>query len=237
MNLPRPLIASLTFLFISALIATPAYMRSTLRSTTFMNSPPVAVNDFYTVHSGRVLSPLDNDSDPGESMHIESFTQPSHGWAGPHSAFTISYTATYAYVGPDTLTYTVCDTASACATATVNIDVVNQPPVAQTDSYTVHGSRQLIPTENDSDPDSGDTINTQGIVTQPQHGTLSINTPNVFSYAAYFGYVGSDSFTYRICDSLGSCSDGTVNLNVAPTTTISRASIRLTGGLSTWVVG
>jgi RHS repeat-associated protein len=183
-------------------------------STTFLPlnpTPPVAVNDSYTVHGGDYLTPVANDT--GQNNGIASFTQPAHGSTWQYSSYMLAYSVYAGYVGSDSFTYTICDTPQECSTATVSISVVNQPPVAQTDSYTVHGGLQVVPIQNDSDPDN-DSISTHSIVTQPQHGTLTPYNASVFTYSAQSGYIGSDSFTYRICDYLAACSNGTVNLDV-----------------------
>ena len=85
-----------------------------------------------------------------------------------------TYTPKGGYVGADSFTYTIRGLMWAYATGTVNINVVNQPPVANTDSYTVHASLNTNPMQNDTDPD-GDGILFVSIATQPQHGTIAYN--------------------------------------------------------------
>ena len=83
MKIPRPLVAFIGFAVVSAVIATPVYMRAELRSrSSATNSPPVAVDDSYTVHGMGTIGPLfANDSDPdGDQIFgpdILSF--PAHG--------------------------------------------------------------------------------------------------------------------------------------------------------------
>jgi RHS repeat-associated protein len=183
-------------------------------------SPPVANDDNYTVHGGRLLTPLDNDSDPGQAMHIQSFTQPSHGTVNSSSATAVGYTAAQAYTGSDSFTYTVCDNVPSCATATVHITVVNQPPIAVTDNFTVHSSVLFSPLQGDTDPDPTDFIHLDSILTAPQHGNLVYYTGSSFIYGVIPGYVGADSFTYRICDQWGACDDGTVNFTIVNQTPV-----------------
>jgi RHS repeat-associated protein len=98
----------------------------------------------------------------------------------------------------------------------------NNPPVAVNDSYTIHGcARPLKPeiTANDSDPD-GDSFFIDAFPQLPAHGGVSRGAGNSVSYCANYGYIGSDSFTYEICDTHSACTTGTVDLNVlnqAPT--------------------
>lgn len=87
-------------------------------------------------------------------------------------------------------------------------------PVAVDDTYTVHGGTQLLPSVLAND--SGDGIRFNSYGSQPQHGNLvgsSGQPPS--SYAPHFGYTGTDSFTYNICDDQNDCSNfATVTLNV-----------------------
>jgi RHS repeat-associated protein len=214
--MPGTRLLLILFGFVFLLVAAPAYILRSL-ATNFPNSPPVAVNDSYTVHGASTnLVVRANDSDPdGDSIHVDGIQQQAqHGWVTVYSASTVRYQADSGYVGPDSFTYTLCDTHDACSVGTVSIERVNQPPVANTDSYTVHDVLLLNPKQNDTDPD-GDTITFQAIVTQPTHGWLSPYAPGAYNYWSYGGgYVGPDSFTYSVCDSLGLCSTGTVNITL-----------------------
>jgi len=77
------------------------------------------------------------------------------------------------------------------------------PPVANDDSYTKYGSGPIGPLlQNDYDPD-GDPI-TVTLVTYPTHGTLSGINGNSFNYSLYpVSYLGTDSFTYKACQTGG----------------------------------
>src|SRR5712664_2478603 len=103
------------------------------------------------------------------------------------------------------------------ANATVTLNAVNSAPTPLNKSFTVHGYTLLGDLlSGDSDPD-GDSLNFNSIQTYPQHGSLftspTLQTP---AYSPNSGYSGPDSFTYRICDSLGLCGTGTVTLTVLP---------------------
>ena len=99
----------------------------------------------------------------------------------------------------------------------MTFNVVDQPPHAVDDSYTVHrrldlgGDRALL--ENDSDPE-GDYFHVV-YVTPASHGTFTY----LFQYGAVTyipdsGYTGSDNISYQACDDLGQCAIGTVHLDV-----------------------
>jgi hypothetical protein len=79
----------------------------------------------------------------------------------------------------------------------------SSPPVANDDSYTKHGGGTIGPLlQNDYDPD-GDSF-TASIVTYPTHGTLSGINGNSFNYSmSNMSYLGTDSFTYKACQTGG----------------------------------
>jgi hypothetical protein len=97
----------------------------------------------------------------------------------------------------------------------------NSPPVAANYSYTVVHDRHLVVDEVDGllsdsyDPD-GDPLQVL-IVTAPAHGSLetqSMPTDGAFSYVPNTGYVGTDSFTYKLWDGLDESSVATVTISV-----------------------
>src|ERR1051325_3698642 len=99
----------------------------------------------------------------------------------------------------------------------------NNPPVAVNDSFTVHGRTQIDILANDSDPDVNDSIHFDRIADYPMHGVVALPTPSspYYFYVPNPGYIGSDTFTYRIQDAVGAYSEfATVTLDVrnsAPT--------------------
>jgi uncharacterized repeat protein (TIGR01451 family) len=116
----------------------------------------------------------------------------------------------------------VCDT----ALVTINIldpTATNRPPVALSDNAntpvnTAVSGNVLL---NDADPDAGQTL-TASIVTQPLHGTVSLNPNGTFTYTPANGYVGNDVFTYKACDN-GTpqlCTNAVVNINVGSSNTL-----------------
>jgi RHS repeat-associated protein len=191
------------------------------------NSPPVAVDDNYTIHGDSFFVPgpnalRDNDSDPeGDPFSVFSYTQTSHG--------TVTYLYQYgalrydlsdpSYVGTDSFSYQICDNLGLCASATVTFNVVNSPPMAKDDEYTINAGDTLhvfgpnALRENDSDPDN-DPISVVSY-TQTANGTVNYShSDGSLSYQPNDGFVGADSFTYLLCDNLGLCSTATVALKV-----------------------
>jgi hypothetical protein len=105
--------------------------------------------------------------------------------------------------------------ATSAAYVRVALPFPNSPPTAVADSYTVHGYTLIGSLlANDSDPD-GYPISWHGVVVAPTHGTLSpTGNPAYKVHNPQPGYVGTDSFTYRIHDSF---------LNLSNTATITGA--------------
>src|SRR6266571_2639987 len=128
------------------------------------NHPPVAVDDSFTIHCCSLINVTANDSDPdNEVFFISDFpSRPSHGSISNNGNGNVFYFANSGYVGADSFTYQICDPQHACATATVSLNVVNQPPNGVTDLFNVHGFTVIGPfLANDSDPD-GDGITCGG---------------------------------------------------------------------------
>jgi len=50
----------------------------------------------------------------------------------------------------------------------------------------------------------------------PQYGILGILDVGIFEYTPNPGFIGTDSFTYQICDNIGLCDTATVTIAVGP---------------------
>lgn len=96
-------------------------------------------------------------------------------------------------------------------------NVVNLPPVASADAYTTNENTPLnVPAPgvlvNDVDPD-GDPL-TAVKLTDPIHGSLTLNANGSFVYTPGANYHGSDSFTYAANDGTSNSSPATVSITV-----------------------
>ncbi len=103
-----------------------------------------------------------------------------------------------------------------CVTMPVTVTVANAGPVGAADSAVmVRGNPVTIDVlANDSEPD-GDRL-TVTATSAPAHGTVTINANSTVTYTPVDSYVGSDSFTYTVCDTAGQCVTETVSLTVHP---------------------
>ena len=117
-------------------------------------------------------------------------------------------------------------TSSNVATVTLTINA-NQSPTATNDTYATAQNTPLTIAApgvlgNDTDPES-QTLTAQ-LVSNPSHGTLTLNANGSFTYTPTTGYTGTDSFTYQ-------ASDGTTSSNVATVTitinAVNQSEVRL----------
>ncbi len=103
-----------------------------------------------------------------------------------------------------------------CMTMPVMVTVANAGPVGAADSAVmVRGNPVTIDVlANDSEPD-GDRL-TVTATSAPAHGIATINADGTVTYTPVDSYVGTDSFTYTVCDTAGQCVTETVSLIVHP---------------------
>src|SRR5204863_110236 len=186
---------------------------------------PVAVNDSYTTAEDTQLAVsapgvLANDSDvDGDSLSAVLVSQPTHGTLTLNSDGSFSYTPAANYHGTDSFTYKANDGQADSGIATVNIAItaVNDAPVAVNDSYTTAEDTTLNVAAagvlaNDSDVD-GDSLSAV-LVSQPTHGSLTLNSNGSFRYAPAANYNGADSFTYKANDGQADSGIATVSITI-----------------------
>ncbi len=122
---------------------------------------------------------------------------------------------TFASAGNKTLTASYGGDTNFNASSSVSephsVNVPNSAPVATNDSFSTNEdtATTINVLGNDSDPD-GDTL-TVIKLSDPSHGTVTLNANGTFTYTPADNYNGSDSFTYKV-------NDGTVDSNVATVT-------------------
>jgi len=188
------------------------------------------VDDFITVNEDEsiVIPIYDNDSDLPINGTLTT-TNPANGSVSINDNGTpndptddiVTYTPDPDYNGPDTFDYTVCNIMGDCSTATVTIDVL--PIVDAIDDSIATNENQPVDIDilaNDNDLPSLGTLTT----TNPSNGTVVVNdngTPNDPSddnvtYTPNNGFLGTDTFTYTVCDDLSNCSTATVTVVVNP---------------------
>jgi hypothetical protein len=197
-----------------------------------VNDAPAAADDTASVDedaaAGITFNVLANDIDAdGDALSIASFdaSTVTAGTLTDDGGGQFTFTPDAAYNGVQSFTYTVGDGHGATDAATVQITVVSKPdaPTAADDAYaTTQGTAVMEAAPgvlaNDSDED-GDalTLETTPVVA-PGHGSLSLSPNGAFTYTPDAGFVGTDSFTYRVDDGTGRSDDATATITVAAVT-------------------
>ncbi|QDU25764.1 Dockerin type I repeat protein [Anatilimnocola aggregata] len=194
-------------------------------SITAVNDAPDADDDTVTTGEGQQvdIAVLLNDSDVDASptfisqdnlltsgTTISIISGPSHGTASVVNG-KIRYTPDAFYNGSDEITYQLNDNdsttpgplTSTIATVSITVQEKNDPPVAVADTATTNEdiAVSIDVFNNDSDPDTANTLWSFVPMQQPTHGTISFNpTTRRVVYTPEADYNGPDSFTYKIND-------------------------------------
>ncbi len=205
-----------------------AVVTITVNPVVVPNTPPVAVNDTYSVNQDTtltVIAPgvLGNDTDAEtDGLSVFASTPPANGSLTMNADGSFDYTPTAGYSGPDSFTYVASDgtdpSNQAVVTITVNPVVVpNTPPVAVNDTYSVNQDTTLTVIApgvlgNDTDAE------TDGLSvfasTPPANGSLTMNADGSFDYTPTAGYSGPDSFSYVATDGTDQSNQAVVTITV-----------------------
>ena len=185
---------------------------------TGVNDQPNAQNDSASTDENVPveINVLANDSDPeGNALSVSGVATPINGTAVLNSSGTITYTPNQNFSGSDSFEYTITDEGGATdtATAVVTIRFINVAPVANTDNVSVEegGVVTVDVVANDTDQDGDSLVVSE--VTQPTNGVAEIVSDSVVRYTPGGNFNGSDSFTYRLSDSVASAF-GQVNITI-----------------------
>jgi VCBS repeat-containing protein len=178
-------------------------------TVTGVDDPPKAANDSVELKendSSAHVDVLANDTDvDGGPKKVESVTNGAHGTVTISSEGKgVDYHPEANYCGPDSFTYTL--NGGSTATVSVEIECIDDAPVAVNDNATVEedsGANSIDVLGNDTDTDGGP--KKVESVTQPTHGTVSITgggsgvsyTPNA-NYCNEPPGTELDSFEYTL---------------------------------------
>ena len=161
------------------------------------------------------INVLANDVDPDGFITIQSVSTPSQGTVQVNFITgVVTYTPPASFVGATSFTYTACDNAGSCGTATVSVTVSasNAPPIAISDSVL---AATVVPLNinvlsNDFDPEN-DPI-TLVSVTQPALGIVIINSDQSITFTPAPGVDHVSTFTYTIIDTFGNSASASVQV-------------------------
>lgn len=192
--------------------------------TVASNQPPVARPDSYTTSRNATLTVItaegvlanDTDVDNNGLLAIK-VADPSHGTLNLQNTGGFVYTPNAGFFGTDTFTYKANDGALDSNVVTVSITVTNNPPTATDDSYSTIRNTPLTinaPGVLANDTDVNNDSLTAIQISNPSHGTATMNTNGGFTYTPTPNYSGVDSFTYKVNDGAVDSNVATVTLNV-----------------------
>jgi hypothetical protein len=133
------------------------------------NNAPYACDASFSVLHDRELTGSVYGYDPdGDAITAQLVSGPTNGTLTLNPDGTFTYIPNTHYVGPDSFTYTWSDGLTTGNTATVSIDVYNNAPVAEDDTFVIprNGQLSLGPSgilENDLDSD-GDPLRVSSVI-------------------------------------------------------------------------
>ena len=192
-----------------------------------VNDPPVANADSFTTPEDQPLvvtaaALLANDTDVDlDTLSVTGVTNPAHGVVSFNTTTkTVTFTPDANFNGAAGFDYQVTDgTVTVTGHVAVTVTPVNDPPVANADSFTAPEDQPLVVTAaallaNDTDVDL-DTLSVTG-VTNPAHGVVSFNaTTGAITFTPDANFNGAAGFDYQVTDGTVTVT-GHVNVTVTP---------------------
>ena len=189
-----------------------------------MEAVPEAQDDSYEVKENNELiirSFLKNDEFVSDATMVTLDSSAVKGSVALQDDGTILYTATNGFAGEDSFTYTLCNgnAPESCSTATITLIVNDEGnPVAQDDLVASDKINTTINITNllDNDDLTDDAVITS-IDATASTGTVVLNEDGTVSYTPTTAFVGTDTFTYSLCDDdtpEPSCAEATVTVEI-----------------------
>jgi VCBS repeat-containing protein len=188
-----------------------------------VNDPPVPDDQSVTMDEDTALPITLTASDAdGDTLTFAVVTPPSNGTIDG-VAPNLEYTPNPNFFGEDTFTFSVSD-AETTITGTVDItvDPVNDAPSGQnraivTDEDTAFGGDLAAVDVDDPSEELAFALGDA-----PSKGTAVVGEDGAFTYTPDANQVGSDTFTFSVCDPDGACDEANVavtirSVNDAPT--------------------
>jgi len=210
------------------------------------NDAPVATADTYFISSDDTsisvsvnTGVLQNDSDAeNDALTVAVLEAPSSGSLTLNEDGSFEYEVVTAGFNTDSFTYTLSDANGSQSTAEVIIELSDLKPVPE--SYDlIEGDTLSIDDANGvlgNDSDSNNLEISSVLVSEPNHGTITLSTDGSFVYEHDGSENRNDQFTYKLENANGDESKATfVNLNISNVNdapTASNTSITLNEGAS-----
>ncbi|WP_394144243.1 reprolysin-like metallopeptidase [Vibrio atypicus] len=190
-----------------------------------------AVDDAYTIVQDSAQTSFDvlaNDRGEG-TLKITAISYSGAGTAS-YTDTDVSYQPQASFVGTETITYTIVDSANQTATGTLTIAVNSNIATiaAVNDSYDLaHNSSATVLDVLANDAGQGSL--TISAINYSGSGVLT-NSGTGVNYQPAQGFSGVDSFTYTITDEASQTATTTVTINVAAESTGSSSVSSSSGG-------
>jgi VCBS repeat-containing protein len=190
-----------------------------------VNTDPTARNDSYSMAEDGALTTnvtggvLRNDTDAeGDALSAVQIDGPSHGTLTLNADGSFEYVPEADFNGQDTFTYQASDGSgtSDTVTVTINVNPVNDAPVAVDDEYQMTGEDPLtidpatgvVANDTDIEGDALSAIQIDG----PDHGSVALNADGSFVYTPESGFSGEVTFTYQLNDGQADSNIATVRI-------------------------
>jgi hypothetical protein len=200
-------------------------------TVTPVNDPPVANDDTATTppEVAVTIDVVANDTDPDGNLDPTTTnttcltgtpvcSTPTNGALLNNGDGTFTYTPNSLFAGTDSFVYEVCDTGLPvfCDTATVNITVINNQPVANDDEATTALNTAVIVdvVANDTDVDDNLDPTSVTVTTPATSGSAVPNGDGTITYTPNTDFFGTDTFVYQVCDTGLLCDTATVTITV-----------------------
>ncbi|MDY6835927.1 MAG: Ig-like domain-containing protein [Chloroflexota bacterium] len=201
------------------------------------NSPPVAVDDIYSVGVGSTLAiqvtqgVLQNDSDvEGDSLIVILVEDVRNGSLALTNDGSFIYVPNAGFVGIDTFVYEASDGIALSNSAVVSISINdgNSPPLAFADMYNIDEDQTSTFSimegvlHNDYHQDGGDPLMAV-LVQDVDVGILNLRNSGSFTYIPESNFFGTVIFTYKAVDGDAESDEVTVTINVNPINDVPQA--------------
>ncbi|MCX7891791.1 MAG: Ig-like domain-containing protein [Burkholderiales bacterium] len=180
-------------------------------------APTVFLGKVTPIAEGTAFDLSGSFFDPGSAdTHVASVRW-GDGTAEPLALLpggTFAASHVFAQDGTYRITVGVEDDDGGVGTATVSLTVVNVPPVAADDEFTVSEDHVLEGDVLANDTDVPADVLRASLVDGPKHGQLVLKPNGSFSYTPAADFNGTDTFTYRANDGTDSSNIATVTITV-----------------------
>jgi hypothetical protein len=195
-------VLNITYRVPGACTAIPLYAPLSMpdTATTFSTTPVtinVSANDYDYNATGLSVSTILSTSSKGGTVTM----------SGNNILYTPPATP---IVAIDTIRYKICSS-SLCDTGMIYVRLINSPPNANADAYTLLSNTATTPNSitsavlsNDTDPE-GASLSAPTITVQPKNGTATVSGNNII-YTPNINFLGNDTLIYSITDISGACS-------------------------------